>query len=159
MAWSVVRYHKTTRRDLRTYITLEEGSSLAKIPTLVSYDKSDASKFSWGAEAVSATGKIAAIKLFLDPSQPRPKYLPDIDLESESRKLLKPAVEIAADFIRAIHQHAILEIEKALSTEHVASCLKDYVMTGTIYPNPCIYLVIYSPYLPLISAGCLVRRG
>ncbi|KAL7948670.1 hypothetical protein V8C42DRAFT_351698 [Trichoderma barbatum] len=107
----------------------EEGRRPAKIPTLVYYESSDASKFSWGAEAGSTVGKVAEIKLLLDTSQPRPKYLPNIDVESEISKLPKPPVEIAADFIRAIHKHAILEMEKTLTAEYVASCLKDYVMT------------------------------
>ncbi|UKZ67131.1 uncharacterized protein TrAtP1_008294 [Trichoderma atroviride] len=59
----------------------EEGRRPVKIPTLAYYDSSDSSKFSWGAKAGASASRVAAVKLLLDPSQPRPKYLPDLDAE------------------------------------------------------------------------------
>ncbi|KAL7936393.1 hypothetical protein V8C35DRAFT_295382 [Trichoderma chlorosporum] len=107
----------------------EEGRRPVKIPTLVHYDSSDSNKFSWGAKAGTSTGRVAAVKLLLDPSQPRPKYLPDLDVEGEISKLPKPPLQIVADFIGAIYKHAISEMEKKLSAEYIASYPKDYVMT------------------------------
>lgn len=105
---------------------------MPKIPTRVCYDKSNPSIFTWGAETKTEDDCVARFKLLLDPSQPRPGYLPAIDIEEELKKLPKPAVQVAKDYIEAIHNHAMQIIEQSLPPDYVKSCTKEYVLSGRL---------------------------
>lgn len=62
-------------------------------------------------------GDAVAVKLLLDPSQAQPVYLPSANHKRTIRNLPKPGVEIAADFIGAIYQHALCEISSTVSKD------------------------------------------
>lgn len=55
--------------------------------------------------------KIEGIKLFLDPYQEKPLYVPPSNTEAELKNMGKPALNVATDFIGAIYQHAMRKIE------------------------------------------------
>jgi hypothetical protein len=83
-----------------------------KIPTLINYGQSGPGNFAWGASVDRQPGNIVGIKLLLDPSQEIPRYLPTSNIKKDLRKLPKPALDVAADFISAIYSHALSEISK-----------------------------------------------
>ncbi|KAM0265125.1 hypothetical protein ACHAQJ_000277 [Trichoderma viride] len=103
------------------------GAGVPKIPTVIRYDSSGG--FTWGAQVNLYDGGIFGVKLLLDPSQPRPEYLPKVNVGEELKKLPKPPVQIAADFIGAVYNHALEEIAKKTSPDYVALCRKDYVLS------------------------------
>lgn len=74
-------------------------------------------------------GDAVAVKLLLDPSQAQPVYLPSANHKRIIRNLPKPAVEIAADFIGAIYQHALCEISTTVPKDYFESCVKEFVVT------------------------------
>lgn len=108
------------------------GESAPKVHTLVSYDKGNPSKFSWGASVNRMTDSIVGIKLLLDPTQERPLYLPSGNLQRDIRKLPKRPVEVAADFIRSIYQHALKEITKQVPKEYMSLCQQKFVLSGKL---------------------------
>jgi hypothetical protein len=65
----------------------------------------------------------------LDPNQGRPIYLPESTAKSDLRQLGKPAVDVAADFIGAMYQHAMLKIESKMPKEYLDMCQKKFVLT------------------------------
>jgi hypothetical protein len=100
------------------------------VPTLVRYDNSDASKFDWGASVGQHSNSIVGVKLLLDPKQKRPHYLPAATISRNLSSLPKPPVEVAADFIRAIHAHALAEIARTVPQAYMDMCRKDYILSG-----------------------------
>jgi hypothetical protein len=107
-----------------------EGESAPKIPTLISYDATDKSNFAWGASVNSMSDSIVGVKLLLDPTQERPLYLPTGNVKRDIKKLPKPPVDIAADFIGAVYQHALREIAKEVPKDYMAICQKHFVLSG-----------------------------
>ncbi|KAK0648651.1 putative hsp70 protein [Cercophora newfieldiana] len=105
------------------------GESAPKIQTLISYDAKDTNKFSWGASVNRMSDSIIGIKLLLDPSQERPLYLPTGNLQRDIRKLPKKPVNVAADFIHAIYQHALTEITKMVPQGYMSLCQKKFVLS------------------------------
>jgi hypothetical protein len=73
---------------------------------------------------------IVGVKLLLDPSQERPLYLPTGNIKRDLKKLPKTPVEIAADFIGAIYQHALTEIAKEVPEHYMLICQKHFVLSG-----------------------------
>jgi hypothetical protein len=100
------------------------------VPTLLRYDKSDASKFDWGASLGQHNDNIVGVKLLLDPKQRRPHYLPAEKISRNVKSLPKPPIEVAADFIRAIHAHALAEISRTVPQAYMDMCRKDYILSG-----------------------------
>ncbi|ETI20493.1 hypothetical protein G647_08530 [Cladophialophora carrionii CBS 160.54] len=82
-----------------------ESEKQPKVPTVLSYDRKDPRQYSWGAQPHKHE-KIEAIKLLLDPDQSKPIYVPTTNTRAEITKLGKPPVEVAADYIRSMYQHA-----------------------------------------------------
>jgi len=74
-------------------------------------------------------GDAIAMKLLLDPSQAQPVCLPSANHKRVLKNLPKPAVEIAADFIGAIYQHALYEISTTVPRDYFESCVKEFVVT------------------------------
>jgi hypothetical protein len=107
-----------------------EGESVPKIPTQINYDPNDKTKFSWGASVDRMSSNIVGVKLLLDPSQERPLYLPTGNAKRDLKKLPKTPVEIAADFIGAIYQHALTEIAKEVPESYMSICQKVFVLSG-----------------------------
>ncbi|RAL62854.1 hypothetical protein DID88_004695 [Monilinia fructigena] len=99
-----------------------------KIPTVICYDPDNKDEFTWGAQK-HKTETVAGVKLLLDPDQPRPLYLPETTAKSDLKKLGKPAVEVAADYIGAIYKHALEKIETKVPTEYLLMCQKQFVLS------------------------------
>jgi hypothetical protein len=70
-----------------------------------------------------------AIKLMLDPSQPRPSFLPDSNAEKELAELGKTAVEVAGDYIGAIYKHAVEQIATTVPADYMKVWTKEFVLT------------------------------
>ncbi|KAG5977078.1 hypothetical protein E4U56_000482 [Claviceps arundinis] len=105
------------------------GISAPKIPTMIEYSKEEPTGFRWGASASKARGGIVAIKLLLDPEQERPLYLSANNTRKQLKYLPKKPVEIAADFIRAIYEHALGEISTAVPKAYMDICQKEFVLS------------------------------
>lgn len=103
---------------------------MPKIPTVICYDKKEPQKFVWGGSVEPQADSISGFKLLLDPSQPRPDYAPGLCIAQEIQQLPKTPIQITADFIGAIHKHAIEEITKKFPKEYVQLCRKEYVFSG-----------------------------
>ncbi|KAG6053635.1 hypothetical protein E4U17_004484 [Claviceps sp. LM77 group G4] len=105
------------------------GISAPKIPTMIEYSKEEPTGFRWGASASKARGGIVAIKLLLDPEQERPLYLSANNTRKQLKFLPKKPVEVAADFIRAIYEHALGEISTAVPKAYMDICQKQFVLS------------------------------
>ncbi|KAG6024259.1 hypothetical protein E4U40_003407 [Claviceps sp. LM458 group G5] len=105
------------------------GISAPKIPTMIEYSKEEPTGFRWGASASKARGGIVAIKLLLDPEQERPLYLSANNTRKQLKFLPKKPVEVAADFIRAIYEHALGEISTAVPKAYMDICEKEFVLS------------------------------
>ncbi|KAG5935629.1 hypothetical protein E4U59_005506 [Claviceps monticola] len=105
------------------------GISAPKIPTVIEYSEEEPTGFRWGASANKARGGIVAIKLLLDPEQERPLYLSANNTRKQLKSLPKNPVEIAADFIRAIYEHALREISTAVPKAYMDICQKEFVLS------------------------------
>ncbi|EHK20682.1 uncharacterized protein TRIVIDRAFT_69382 [Trichoderma virens Gv29-8] len=129
--FSGITYCFTNERDSSPtsieYWPGSDGAGVPKIPTVIRYDSPVS--FTWGAQVNRQDGGIVGVKLLLDPSQPRPKYLPEINVEEELGKLPKSPVQVAADFIGAVYNHAMKEIGKKVSQDYVKLCRKVYVLS------------------------------
>jgi hypothetical protein len=112
---------------LNTLIGLE-GLKQPKVPTIIQYDAKDPTKFTWGAQK-HGPNAIEGIKLLLDPDQTRPHYLPESNALDELAALGKSAVQIAGDFIRAIYNHAIEQIESSIPSAYMDLCSKEFVLS------------------------------
>ena len=103
------------------------GSSWEKCPTLLKYEGNN---LKWGFELDRATeGRIEGIKLLLDPDQPKPIYVPAVDTKAELKKLGKPAVAVAADFINALYKHASANIASKYPKDYFDLLKKKFVLT------------------------------
>lgn len=101
---------------------------MPKIPTVISYSDYGRS-FKWGASVDQMQGDAMPVKLLLDPAQEKPMYLPSANHKRIIKTLPKPVVEIAADFIGAIYQHALSEISTTVPKDYFESCDKEFVVT------------------------------
>ncbi|KAL3954485.1 hypothetical protein ACCO45_010048 [Purpureocillium lilacinum] len=105
------------------------GQTTPKIPTIIAYTKEDPSTFEWGACATGNKDAIVGIKLLLDPNQKPPYYLQTPDPRKVLKSLPKPPVEVAADFMKSIYQHALAEISKTVPQEYMKLCRKEHVLS------------------------------
>ncbi|KAG6249022.1 hypothetical protein E4U49_008288, partial [Claviceps purpurea] len=108
------------------------GISAPKIPTVIEYSEEEPTGFRWGASASKARGGIVAIKLLLDPEQEKPLYLSANNTRKQLKFLPKKPVEIAADFIRAIYEHALGEISTAVPKAYMDICRKEFVLSAEL---------------------------
>ena len=95
---------------------------------MISYDRKDRSTFTWGAQK-HKNEKIEGIKLLLDIEQETPIYLPASNTAAELKRLGKPAVEVAADYISAIYKHAMGRIESKMPADYLQMCQKKFVLS------------------------------
>ncbi|EKD16179.1 hypothetical protein MBM_05473 [Drepanopeziza brunnea f. sp. 'multigermtubi' MB_m1] len=105
-----------------------EGFSQPKVPTVICYGDGVASGVTWGAQK-HKSDIVQGVKLLLDPNQPRPLYLPESTVKMDLRRLGKPPVEVAADFIRSMYQHAMEKIESTIPSDYLRMCQKKFVLT------------------------------
>jgi hypothetical protein len=100
-----------------------------KVPTVIRYDPGSTTSFQWGYEITSLDDKITGLKLLLDPDQPRPYFIPT-NVEAEMAKLPKTVLEVASDYMGAVFQHALKEIEsESLDPSFLESFQKQFVLT------------------------------
>ncbi|KAL2003822.1 hypothetical protein VTN02DRAFT_2039 [Thermoascus thermophilus] len=106
-----------------------DGRKVPKAPTIIRYDDSEKTDFQWGYQLdPTSADKIEGIKLLLDPEQPRPFYVPN-GTEAEIDRLKNDVVKITSDDMRAIHQHALKEIDTAYLAGYIESYKKRYVIS------------------------------
>ncbi|KAF7958371.1 hypothetical protein EAE96_001920 [Botrytis aclada] len=98
-----------------------------KTPTIISYNGSGGG-LKWGAQAHHSR-IIRGIKLLLDPTQAMPSYVPAWILRRNLERLGRPAVDVAADFIRAIYEYAIGIIMDGWPLEYIQKCRKQLVLS------------------------------
>lgn len=114
-----------------------EGRGIPKVPTLINYDPLDKSTFTWGASIgwMDQSESVVGVKLLLDPSQQMPHYLKVTNAKRDIKKLPKPPVHIACDYIGAMYKHALSEITKTVPADFLAMCQKQFVMSGNMMPK------------------------
>lgn len=105
-----------------------EGHQQPKTPTVISYDPEDNSSFAWGAQR-HQNPRMEGIKLLLDPGQEMPVYVPASNTAAQLRRLGKPAVEVAADYMSAIYMHAMSKIESKMQVDYLRMCRKKFVVS------------------------------
>lgn len=115
---------------LLTQLPGNRGIAVPKIPTILEYSEEEPTGFRWGASVNKSSAGIVAIKLLLDPKQERPLYLPATHIRTELKALPKAPIEIAADFMRAIYEHALEEIASAVPKAYMDICQKEFVLSG-----------------------------
>ncbi|KAF2113917.1 hypothetical protein BDV96DRAFT_688202 [Lophiotrema nucula] len=103
-----------------------EAHNAPKIPTLLKYN---GTKLTWGAAVNPVADNIVGVKLLLDPDQETPHYLPTTNARREIGKLPKKPVQLAADFIRAMYDHALQQISNEVTEAYMKLCQKQYVLS------------------------------
>ncbi|CCT63195.1 related to hsp70 protein [Fusarium fujikuroi IMI 58289] len=106
-----------------------EGRTQPKVPTAIAYDPDDSSEFKWGGQLSWRDDHVQGVKLLLDPKQTRPSYLPSANVKSEMKKLPKSAVDVAADFIGAMYNHALERIGSRVPRDYLDLCEKTFVLS------------------------------
>ena len=107
---------------------VSKGITYEKCPNLLKYEPDGSLR--WGFELDRNTGgRIEAIKLLLDPNQPKPIYVPAVDITAELSRLGKAPTAVAADYISAIYKHATTFIESKYPKNYFHMLNKQYVMT------------------------------
>ncbi|TGO15998.1 hypothetical protein BTUL_0033g00360 [Botrytis tulipae] len=111
------------------FLTKRKGSVLnqPKTPTIISY-KRNGVDFAWGAQEHNEH-LIHGIKLLLDPTQEMPSYISASTFRRDLERLGKPAVEVAADFIGAMYEHAMERIMASWPEDYVQDCQKKFVLS------------------------------
>lgn len=85
---------------------------------MISYDPKNKHSFTWGAQKHDHA-RIEGIKLLLDPDQDKPIYVPASNTKGELAKLGKPPVEVAADYIQSIYEHAMERIASKVPEDYL----------------------------------------
>ena len=108
-----------------------KGADKQKVPTLIRYEVSQNRRYQWGYELAHslAADKIEGIKLLLDPDHPKPLYVPQTNTKAELRRLGKPAIDVAADYIAALYKHALSKIEQAWPADYLQMLEKQFVLS------------------------------
>jgi len=94
------------------------------------YDRKN--NLTWGYDLDRNMEKnIVGIKLLLDPDQERPLFDASgtTATQAELKKLAKPPVDIASDFIAAMYQHALKTIEGKLPKSYFEMLDKQFVLS------------------------------
>lgn len=97
---------------------------------MLKYSSKD--EFKWGYELdKSSEEKIVGIKLLLDPDQERPLFdsAGSIATKAELKKLGKPPIEVASDYIAAMYKHAMTKIAGTLPAEYFEMLEKQFVLS------------------------------
>ncbi|KAI4255015.1 MAG: hypothetical protein L6R42_006950 [Xanthoria sp. 1 TBL-2021] len=104
------------------------GITYDKCPTILKYE--EGGSLQWGYQLDrTVEGRVDAVKLLLDPSQPKPYYIPDVDIQAELQRLGKAPTAVATDYISAIFRHAVAKIESKYPQGFFQMLKKQYVMT------------------------------
>ncbi|KAF4497861.1 Hsp70 family [Fusarium agapanthi] len=106
-----------------------EGRTQPKVPTAILYDPEDSTSFKWGGQVNWRDDHVRGVKLLLDPQQTGPSYLPSSNFKSEMKKLPKGVVDVAADFMGAMYNHALERIASRVPRGYLDLCQKDFVLS------------------------------
>ncbi|ESZ93131.1 hypothetical protein SBOR_6503 [Sclerotinia borealis F-4128] len=123
----------TTFSGIAYAFTKEDKPELTSIldwpvSTVICYGPKGDSSFTWGAQ----THKheiIRGMKLLFDPTQDKPVYPPFASTGNDLRLLGKPALDVAADFIGAMYEHAMTVIEDKIPKDYLEMCQKQFVLS------------------------------
>lgn len=121
-----------------------EDRIVPKTPTVIKYEQDSSLGFKWGYELEQTLDeKITNLKLLFDLEQQWP-YSLSVDVEAEVAKLPKPVAEIATDYIKAIFEHAVREIESGfLDQDFIKSYSKQYILTvPAVWSEKAKYLTL-----------------
>ena len=105
-----------------------EGFKQPKVPTVLSYDPKNKSIFTWGAQK-HKNPMIEGLKLLLDPGQETPLYIPETNTAAELKKLGKPPIDAATDYMTSIYKHALTRIESVVPSDYFQMCQKKFVVS------------------------------
>ena len=107
------------------------GANKPKVPTLIKYDPPSKPPFRWGSELDKSVDKsiIVGLKLLLDPDHPKPLFIPQMNTKAELQNLGIDAVDVAADYISAIYNHALSKINAAWPEEYIRGLRKRFVLS------------------------------
>ncbi|CVK84249.1 related to hsp70 protein [Fusarium proliferatum] len=106
-----------------------EGRTQPKVPTAILYDPRDSRNFKWGGQLTWRDDHVQGVKLLLDPKQTRPSYLPSSSANLEKRRLPKDVVDVVADFMKAMYEHALEKIASKVPRDYLDLCEKSFVLT------------------------------
>ncbi|PNP76464.1 hypothetical protein FNYG_10202 [Fusarium nygamai] len=106
-----------------------EGRTQPKVPTAILYDPDDSTKFKWGGQLTWRDDHVQGVKLLLDPKQTRPSYLPSSSAKREMRRLPKDVVDVVADFMGAMYNHALEKIGSRVPRDYLDLCEKSFVLS------------------------------
>lgn len=90
--------------------------------------------FAWGGQQHKGP-KIRGIKLLLDPEQEKPVYVPATNTRAELAKLGKPALDVAADYIRSLYEHAM----KVIASKVPENYLENDVSKKFVISVPAVW--------------------
>ena len=105
-----------------------KGITYEKCPTLLKYEPDGSIRWGFGLDRTTKR-RIEAVKLLLDPDQPKPIYIPAVDIKAELNRLGKAPIAVATDFISEIFRHATAKIESKYPKDYFQMLKKRYVMT------------------------------
>jgi hypothetical protein len=107
-----------------------EDRIVPKTPTVIQYEAGSTTSFKWGYELeLSTADKITGLKLLLDPDQDRPYFIPT-NIQAEMAKLPKSVLEVASDYMKAMFDHALKEIEyESLDPSFLDGFQKKFILT------------------------------
>lgn len=121
-----------TREPDKTCIIKEwsgaKGLTYEKCPTLLKYEEDGSIKWGYELERYSP-GLIEGVKLLLDPNQPKPIYVPEMDTTAVLKKLGKAPIVVVSEYLNALFSHAKMKIAAHYLPGYLASSRKQYVIT------------------------------
>ncbi|KAF2258188.1 hypothetical protein CC78DRAFT_556655 [Lojkania enalia] len=107
-----------------------QGRKAWKAPTAIKYTGNNSLK--WGFDVENDLEQVIhGFKLLLDPEQTKPIYDPMGvgSVSTELKRLGKSAVDVSSDYMRAIYEHSLKEIESRIPREYFAQLEREYVLT------------------------------
>lgn len=104
------------------------GRTYEKCPSVVSYGPTNKVKWGFGVGDLDK-GRIEAFKLLLDPEQGRPAYAPAQNAKKAIKKLPKSVVDVVADYLRLLWNHAHRMIESKYAAGVLNRFQKRFVLT------------------------------
>lgn len=107
------------------------GADRPKVPTLIRYEDSNRRSYQWGYELAHSVSpdKIEGIKLLLDPDHSKPLCVPQTNTKAELRRLGKPAVDVAADYMTALYEHALSKIQASWPVNYLQMLKMEFVLS------------------------------
>lgn len=107
------------------------NSNWFKVPSSICYEESLDVSCQWGYELdhSAAATKVEGIKLLLDPDHPKPLYVPHSNMKAELKRLGKPPIDVATDYITALCNYASSVIRASHSSPQFQTLQVEYVLS------------------------------